>query len=422
MFLQPVLDADQKWRKKGSIALNLPTANIITDTGQLRVSIDEAKKWMRLHHPESIHESVIAHKQRIIQTDPRFDVRVSLVNDKPWFTLLAKEEVPFKFEFTGDKDELGPKVSELFDKGGTVTFQPGEVRVAGSKLFDGIEQVGCELQFKVDFPGTVALVCHDANGTELARLGDVPGRFSGGQKELWFGGELTNSPFTVKLGPIGDGMDGSVKLDMGFARWDGQHLMQLAYFDRLNQFFRLLPESSSSSIECCQDGNAIFTTPTLPLQSLHFARPLARYLDIIGKARKVCQRFNVNPTWTVKGFDRDAQETAEQLEAMFFANGWSKPRPNLKMTATCVRETFNFDVLKRVDQPGPLKVETNCTFSLLGEKIEAGRLVLDHTDMTVNLDGNQKLLKQRNSRRSPTNKSAKRHSSSGTSQTRFCRH
>lgn len=303
LFLQPVLEENQKWRKQDSVTIRLPTSNIITDTMQFRMAVDDAKKWLRLHHPVSIHESVIAHKQRIIRTDPRFDVRVSLVNDKPWFTLLAKEEVPFKFEFAGDKDELGPKISELFDKGGAVTFQPGEVRIAGSKLFDGIEQVGCELQFKVDFPGTLALVCHDANGIELAHLGDVPGRFSGGQKELWFDGELANSPFAVKLGPIADGMNGSVKLDMEFASWDGQHLMQLAFFDRLNQFFRHLPESASSSIECCRDGNTILSTPTLPLQDLSFARPLAHYFDAIGKARKVCQRFNVNPIWTVRGFD-----------------------------------------------------------------------------------------------------------------------
>ncbi len=405
LFLQPVLEENQKWRKQDSVTIRLSTSNVITNTTEFRTAVDDAKKWLRLHHPASIHESVIAHKQRIVRIDPRFDVKVSLVNDKPWFTLLAKEEVPFKFKFTGDKDEIGPKVSELFDKGVAVTFQPGEVRIAGSKLFDGIEQVGCELQFKVDFSGTLALVCHDANGTELARLGDVHGRFIGGQKELWFDGELANSPFTVKLGPIGEGVDGSVKLNMGFTRWDGQHLMQLAYFDRLNQFFRLLPESSSSSIECCRDGNTIFSTPTLPLQDLSFARPLAHYLDAINKARKVCQRFNVNPIWTVKGFDRDTQETAEQLEAIYSGKEWSKPKPYLKVTTTCVRETFNSDVLKKADSPGVVGLHSkSCTFSLLGEKIETSEIEHNFTDMRLKLDTSQRTSKRRKNRNSKRSK------------------
>lgn len=393
LFLQPALEENQLWRKQGSITLRLPTSNVITNTADFRAAVEGAKKWMRLHHPESIQDSVTAHKQRIIRTDPRFDVRVSLVNDKPWFTLLAREDVPVEFEFTGDKDEIGLKVSDMFDKGETVAFRPGEVRVTGSKLFDRIEREGCEMQFKVDFTGTSVLVCHDPQGNELARLGEVPGRFTGGRKEVWFNGELAKSPFIIKLGPLAESLDGSVKLDMGFHRWDGQHLMQLAFFDRLSQFFCLLPASSSSSIECYQDGNTIFSTPPMPmpLQDLPFARPLARYLDAIGKARKVCGRFGINPIWTVKGFDRDAQETADQLYAMFFSDGWRKPRPNLKMTATCVRETCNFDILEKADKPGPIRFDTGCTFSLLGEEVDVARAVFEYTDMSVSLNTTRNL-------------------------------
>ncbi len=102
VFLQSGLDADQTWRNQDSITIRLPADNKITEAAALRKAVEEAKKWMRLHHPESIHESVIAHKERVKCTDPRFDVAVSLVDDKPNFTLMAKEKVPLTFCFSGD--------------------------------------------------------------------------------------------------------------------------------------------------------------------------------------------------------------------------------------------------------------------------------------------------------------------------------
>jgi Domain of unknown function (DUF4365) len=273
LFLQPILEDDQTWRKQTSITVNLPDANILTAMDRLRQAVDEAKKWMRLHHPESIHESVVAHKERVRRIDPRFDVAVSLVNDQPRFMLLPKEEVPITFTFTGDRKEIDKKVTEMIDKGELVTFQPGEVKVTGTKLFEQVEEVGCAIQAAVQLKGTLSLVCRDAEARELARLSELPGRFTGGRQELWFEGELTNSPLSIKLGPIALGMGGSVQMNLNLHRWDGQRLRQLAYFDRLHSFFRALLKSTTIMIECQQDGNSVFSV-TLPLQPPSFAEAL----------------------------------------------------------------------------------------------------------------------------------------------------
>ena len=70
LFLQPVLEKNTAWLRRKSITVHLPVVNDIADTACLRKAVEEAKKWMRLHHPESIHEAVVAHKQRITATDP----------------------------------------------------------------------------------------------------------------------------------------------------------------------------------------------------------------------------------------------------------------------------------------------------------------------------------------------------------------
>ena len=396
LFLQPVLEADQAWRKQDSVTVRLPNANDVTNTTRLRAEIGDAKKWMRLHHPASIHESVAAHKERIIRTDPRFDVQVSLVDDKPHFTLLAREDVTVGLEFAANRDRIGDKIRELFDKGAAVDFEPGEVKVTGSRLFEPIETAGCTMQIRVNLTGTVSLACCDSGGRELARISNVPGRFSGGQKETWFEGELPNSPFAIKVGPITQ--DGRVSLTLGgdLRRWEDQRLRQLAHFDKFYQFFRALPQSASTLIECQQDGNRVLWG-SAPLHRLALVAPLARYLEVLSKARNVSERFEINPVWTFELFDRDARETAEELYGIFFEDVWSRPMPNRRLTATCVRETFRFDVARQAKKPEAMRLTSNCTYGFLGNKIEVGRLVYDYTDMTIKVKDDRKPSKQRQS-------------------------
>jgi len=384
LFLQPMLELDQTWRKKGSISLSLSAATDIADTGSLHEAVDKAKKWMRQHHPESIHDSVVAHKERISHGDPRFDVAVSLVNDQPTFKLLPKEKVPLTFSFTGDSEEIGRKVNELIDKGALVAFHPGEVKITGSRLFEHIEHTGCLIQAAINLTGTITLACRDPEGRELARLSDVPGRYTGGRKELWFEGKFTNSPLTIKLGPLAKGIGGVVTLNLNLHKWDGRPLNQLPYFDQLYQFFHTLPKSTETEINCQQDGNQVFSV-TLPMEKQPFAEPFAHYLTALSKARQVAQRFNVNPAWTVEAFGREAQEDAEQLYAIFFQDGWIKRMPNVKLTASCIRKTFRFDVARQARKPGLMRLTSPSTYLFLGETIEVGQLVEEYTDMSVKI-------------------------------------
>jgi hypothetical protein len=366
LFLHPVLERKTTWRKRKSLTVNLPVVNDICDTDRLRNAVEEAKKWMRLHHALSIHEAVVAHKQRITATDPRFDVKVSLVNDRPQFALLPKTKVPLTLTFTGDRQEVSKKVSDLMDKGALVAFQPGEVKVEGSRLFEQVEQSGCSIQARLELPGTLTLIGWDAEGKELSRLSEVPGCFTGGRKELWFDGGLVNSPLAIKLGPIAAGVGGSVHFDLNLHRWDGQPLTHLAYFDRLNEFLQALPRSLSTTIECQHNGNRFFSA-TVPLHDQPFAAPVARYLESLSHARRVAQRFNVSPVWTVEAFDSESQETADELHAVVFGNGWKRAMPNVRLKANCIRKSFRPDVVKRADKPGFVRLVSDCSCVFLGQ-------------------------------------------------------
>ncbi len=105
-FLQPGLERDQSWRKQDSVTIYLPISNDLADKVNFRRAIEGAKRTMRLLHPESIRDAATAHKERMVETDTRFDVKVSLVNDHPQFTLLPKQPVPITFTFKGDSEVI----------------------------------------------------------------------------------------------------------------------------------------------------------------------------------------------------------------------------------------------------------------------------------------------------------------------------
>lgn len=413
LFLQQALDADQSWRKQDSATVHLPIANAISNSVRLREHVEDAKKWMRLRHPDSISEVVVAHKERIIRADPRFNVQVSLIDDQPTFTLLPKEAVPLRFEFAGEPDAIREKVQQLFDKGALVAFEAGEVKITGTELFRQAGEVGCQIQFEVTLDATVSIVSTDKDGTELARLNDIPGRLTGGQKELWFEGALAGSPLAIKFGPVPAQTGGSCSLNFGLHRWDGQRILQLAYFDRLKQFFQAMPTATSINAECAHRGNAAFSL-SMSLQQQPFAVPLAQYLDTLAKGRRVCARFNLNPPWSVKAFDRDAQETFNQMDAILFCGGWTKAMPNLRVRLGLVRNSLSHDLLVASDKPEHFMLVSAMGCSFMGQSVELGRVIYEFREVLTKLkDGTRRSHTQQQHRaKKPSASSERRRSGS----------
>jgi hypothetical protein len=374
LFLQPMLDIDQSWRQQSNFTVSIPCGNTLAQPDDLRRAVDEAKKWMRLHHPESIHETVVAHKERIARTDPRFDVKVSLTDDRPAFALVPKEPVSLQLHFQGQPDVIREKVNRLFEKGHVVAFEAGEVKITGSDLFGRAEEVGCQMQVAVTLEANLSLAAVDAGGTEVGRLNDISGQFRGGQMELWFEGRLAQSPLSIKFGPVAPQVGGSFSIKIEPQRWNGQRILQLAYFDRLCNFFKALPAAKSLKAECENYGNVVFST-AMTLHEQPYAIPFARYLETLEKGRAICKRFDVNPVWTVETFDRDAQETFEELAAILFHDGSVKSMPNLKVTMKCVRDSCAPHLLLDSKKPEHFMYVSTVTYSFMGQNVEVGRLI-----------------------------------------------
>jgi hypothetical protein len=384
LFLQGALDSEKNWRNRGSRTLKIPKTQTISDVSILGQAVDEAKQWLRMQHSESIQAAVAFQKQRITRIDPRFDVRVSLVDDIPSYELRAKQPVSLKLQFAGEPNEVRRKLNEVIDKGGTVVFQPGEVKVEGSELFERFEELGCSIEANMKLPGAITLTSCDSEGKELARLSDVPGLFSGGKKEQWFDARLDNSPLALRLGPIALGVKGSIHFDLSLHRWEGQQLMHLAYFERLRPFFQSLPNLARTTVECHHEGNTVFSV-AVNMNGQTFAEPFSQCLETIRMARKIAERFSVNPVWTVRACDQQMVRNIEQLYSIFFLDGWAKQSRNVRFSARFQREGFSFDLFEKADNPGAIRLVSDYEYPFFDKVLDVGKLVTDYSSMSARL-------------------------------------
>jgi hypothetical protein len=392
VHVQPILDHDQSWRAKKKVTVKLPVQNVLSETELFRNAILDAKRKMRLLHPESIREAIKAHQDRVRTMDPRFDLGFFGAKDAdgtPRLGLRPKAPVTLHIHNIKNDKSIDAKIEDLFGRGKLVTFEPGEIRITGSKLFETIEHSGGELQHEVKSAATVTFISKDAQGNELAELTETPGEFSGGMKELWFRGGLTNSPLSIVLGPIvPNAVSGASEFKVAIGQWSGQALSRLAFFDRLYEFLKSVATSTMTELVCFIDGNRVFSAESTQYDLGRLSQ-LNTCLTMIHRARKVCARIGFDPVFTFEAFDRNTIDGVEELYDVFFEGGSHKKTPNISMTATCVRDTFRFDVVKH-GVPTQLKLISTCTYELFKQQVGVGRIVQDFSEAAIVLPENER--------------------------------
>lgn len=383
-FLQPILQSDQSWRRKKSLTIRISLEHSLNDIDAFREAIVEAKKWMNRNNPESIRDAVLHHNNELMARDPRFDVEVSLRNDRTDFTLHAKEEVSLQVHFSGDPATLEKKLHELIERGSEVVFEPGEIRFEGSELFSDLDDTKISVRSSVSLPGTFDYIGLNSERNEIARLPTVQGSFSGGRSELRFSGSLADTLLQCEVGPIAPEKGGSVKFNFDLKCWNGQRISRLSYFDQLSPFFRLFPKIEHATFICQHDGNVVFQVSSALQKDQTFGH-IPRLIETIAKARQVSKYFGVDPIWSFESFDEQTQLEFRQLYSVLFGDGWFQSAPNEKIIAHCVRDSFNFDVLPETEIPGVVSLESVHIFTLLGEEFHVGKLVreLSHTIVRV---------------------------------------
>jgi hypothetical protein len=364
LHVQPILGRDTSWRKAKSVQLRFPVANTLKDIDRLIKAVMGAHREMRLLHPQAIRDAVTAQVKLVRETDPRFDATVTVAQDgSPRLHLKPMEAVALKLHVLGSGERIKSKITELFDRGGTIDVEPGEVRISGSKLFDTIEHFGGQLSAVREVHGTVSLIAAK-DGVESARIADIPGKYTGGSKELWFEGSLRNSPLTVSLGPLAIDVAGSTKVNLAINKWDGQKLCHLAYFERIYAFITAVQDSPDAAVALEINGN---TTGTLPIKSFSTKEMGLVYdwLTWISKARKVAAQFNVDPDWLTNEITEEWEKDIEELYAIHFNGGYREATPFKTQIFSIDKSTIRF-----TDELAGVSFMSTWTYHVLAETIQ----------------------------------------------------
>ncbi|RIK80608.1 MAG: hypothetical protein DCC68_10705 [Planctomycetota bacterium] len=381
LFIQEALRHDQTWRSRKTVTLYVPLQNTLSWSNfeQFRKAILSAKRFLRAAHPLSITEAIAAQKEHKQLLDTRFNVSVTLDDEVPRFHFSPKEDVTFKVRFKGSPENLQGKLAKLIDQGVPVSFAPGEVFAEGTRLFDELTNHGGTMQWAVNIPASLVLSCAD-NGVSVTVQG-IQGAFQGGQREHRFLGSLQNSPLSVSAGPFTPADNGGFNLNFKPTHWDGQRLQALAHFDNLLRFFNQLTSTNAVVVRFERNGN-LLSELTARLQSHEFARNVVKYLSAIDKARKLAKRFHINPIWSFKAFDDEECDTANEAFGVLFEGEWVKKVPYVRLEAELV-------LIKKRNQiprgPAPAQIVSSVTYTLLGERIEAGRIVREYSALSIEL-------------------------------------
>jgi hypothetical protein len=379
LFLQPILKKDRAWRAKKSMVINLPVSQQLCNTAALRAQVDKAKVWMRQHFPLAIHEvfdGAIASKNAISSIDPRFEASISVIGDQSVCVLHPKETVNLSFVLMKNSEHIRKKASDLFDKGAQVVFAPGELKITGSPLFKNTEQSGCSIQTLLSVDAVVSLVCCNSQGHELARLSEISGQIEGGFVEHSFSGDLRNSPFSLKIAPMGQSQVGTVQFKFDHKKWNQQHLSRIAYFDKLWQFFRVISLSASTVVECEVNGNRVFQA-SIALQAQSYISELCEFIEMISKIRRIAAHFKIDPVWDHREVDQDLREAADCLDVVLFHGEWSKPKPRLRLNLKIkpVDRRSLICAVEKEGDPSFIRIVSTMVYSILGVNIEVGRLI-----------------------------------------------
>lgn len=383
LFLQEFLDELDGWRKRKSVAIRIPVQNELSNSVTLHTEVTRAKKWLRLRHPESIHDAIAARAEQIRKRDDRFDVEITATGKSVNHKLLPKENVKVKLIFRGDRDKLNPKLDELVNKGQVVEFAPGELAIDGTKLFDDLVDSPSKLQVAINLEASATLTCLSNDYSPLGQLPSVPGRLSGGLKQGRFTGNLDSSPLALEIGPLGTGLGGAVKTDLKFNHWNGQRLLQLAYFDKILGFVSSMTKATRLDVAIAEKGNKLVSFG-FSLGNVEEARFMTWYLDYIHKARRIATRFGVNPVWDSTKMDDDCMDAIDELYAVFFEDGLTKALGSgADLEVSFAAASCDIDALCRSTRPEAIRLTSQCTRTLLGVEFDVGALTYEYTNMVV---------------------------------------
>lgn len=285
------------WAGRGKVTLHVPEANVLSDTGRLRQAVGEACQFVRVRRGGTLREAVEAERQRIMRVDPRFHAEFQTRDGLLGYALYARPGTDAEFRLQAE-GPAGQRLNDAIDRGLKLRLNPGEFKLTGSPLFDGDEGMTLECDLGFSAAGTARVWTVDEAGAEIHQVTDVVGTFTGGRKEVRFSGSLADGPLTFEMtfSYAEEGQGPEVSSDFSFhgTRWNGQRILDLAYFDQLHTLLCGSEGARELRVALYHKGQRVISGAA-PFTRDGVLGDTAHYLSVVQMAREVARRTGLNP-------------------------------------------------------------------------------------------------------------------------------
>lgn len=367
LFLQERLKSDEQWRSRSTLSIRIPTSNKLDDAEKLRQGINDARSFMKKHNPGTIADAYGSELADIQKKDNRFNLEVRATKDGILHLLSVKEEVKLGLTISRKNADAGHKFRDLVGRGMAVEFDPGEVSITGSALFDEVQNHKITLRMATTFDATLSLTGFNEAGIEIGKLESIPGQMTGGRSELTFRGGLPRSPFMVVSGPIMKGGGyGKVTMNMKFGHWNGQRITHLAWFSQLLSFFKEAVNLHSVRVGISVDGNQL-TNIAMGNRVDWYTEGIMRPMTIIEKGRYLAQHFKIDPIWNLDTISDDTLSDIEQLFDLVTTGSYAEDASQMRYEVRMPRS--DFEKMMKINENPNLDHTAEMTFDIFGTPV-----------------------------------------------------
>jgi len=289
------------WRRQKNVELKIPLHNELGNIDQFLKEIKEADVFMRDLWPGSVAAAVQKEQQKLKGMDDRFNVNVNFENGVTRYKFSANENIIGHMHING-KEGIH-KLEDLIKRGRTVTFEPGEFSMSGSKLFDSFTEDFMRHGVLVEASKTVIcdaeLSIINPNGDSLHVIHALKAEMKGGSEEVAIHATLPDSPLTIYLERTLNVVErpdrGEMKFSLNLEKWVGQAVRILSHFEQLYRFVQLVDEGNSIKLSFSFHGNELFSGTTRPGGEALFIRECLPKLKNLDDVRVVCRKLNLDP-------------------------------------------------------------------------------------------------------------------------------
>jgi hypothetical protein len=398
VFVQPYLLDElggKDWRKKGSVAIKLPVTNRLSDIDNLKAAIDPAIEYMAALHPASIKSAIRGRQLCLERLDPRFGIKIDVIDDHEQITVVPKKKVTVTFQFKGKAETLHPKLDSLIQRGLPTKFEPEEIEVTGSPLFSEAFKAGGLLHWTQGYEASLSLVAKDASDKDIARIDGIRANLEGGLAERRLDGCLTGSPLKLHVTLCREGGEAPVRFHFDVKQWHGKPILHLPFFDQIAAFFQEISTAVAVDVKCYIQGNE-FATGRIVQDELGLFKSVVVFLAVLTKVRAIARSLKVNPLLPVT-LDREQVLEIEELYLLQTMGEFRRKTPGATVAISLPRP----GVLKLLKMPNiqdaPLILAGQEPYktTFLGQELEIGKLesTFTHTALASTLRGLQSRLK-----------------------------